>query len=100
MWKRVPKFLRNRYSITAVVFVVWLLFFENIDVVSLYRYRSRLNDLEMEKVKHRKDIDATNQALHELTSNPEMLEKFAREKYFMKKSNEVLYVFAEEDAGE
>lgn len=97
MWKKIPRFIRNRYSITALVFLTWLLFFENIDLISLFQYRSQLGGLQQEKHMHEQEIDNTKEALYELTSDPEKLEKFAREKYLMKKEGEVMYVIVEKE---
>ncbi len=97
MLKKVPKFIRNKYSITFLVFLVWLLFFDNNDIITQIGNVQQLNELKAEKVRYQGEIEKTRQALYELTSNPEALEKFAREKYLMKKDNEEVFVIVEED---
>ena len=53
------------------------------------------NEKQAEKVRLQEEIEETKRAYHELTSNPEMLEKFARENYLMKKEGEDVFVIVE-----
>lgn len=62
-------------------------------MLTQYGYRKQLNKLETEKAYYMKEITKTSTELEELTKNPKTLEKFAREKYFMKKDNEEVFVF-------
>jgi len=62
-------------------------------MITQYQYKKQLNELEREKIYFSEEIKKTSKELEELTSNPELLEKFAREKYFMKKDNEEVFVF-------
>ena len=55
-----------------------------------------LNKLEEEKAFYEEEIKKTITDLEDLKSNPKSLEKFAREKYLMKKDNEELFVIVEE----
>ncbi|TZF84979.1 septum formation initiator family protein [Pedobacter sp. BS3] len=84
--------IRNKYLISAVAFVVWMLFFDRNDLMSQYEYRTQLNKLEEEKEFYTQQIEKVKQDLDELTTNREQLEKFAREKYHMKKDNEDVYI--------
>lgn len=93
---QLPKWLKNKYAITLIAFVIWMLFFDPNDFFSQVELRSELTKLEQNKVYYQKEIEATNKSLQELLSNDEKLEKFAREKYYMKKENEEIFVFVEE----
>jgi len=84
--------IRNKYLIAAVAFVVWMLFFDRNDLMSQYEYRTQLNKLEEEKEFYTQQIEKVKQDLDELTTNRDQLEKFAREKYHMKKDNEDVYI--------
>lgn len=96
MFKRVPNWLKNKYAITTMIFLVFLLFFDQNNIITQYSYRSQLNKLNTEKAYFAKEIKKTKQELDELTNNPRSLEKFAREKYFMKKEDEEVFVFTAE----
>lgn len=92
----VPKILKNKYILTAGAFAVWMLFFDNRDVITThFRHRAELNRLEKSKAWYQQEIETTKKELDQLRSNPAVLEKYAREKYRMKKDNEDLFVISE-----
>ena len=89
----------NKYLLTGVGFSVWILFFDNRDfVTSHFRERGELQRLEKSKKYYEEQIAATKQELEQLKSNPAVLEKYAREKYLMKRDNEDLFVIPDESA--
>lgn len=77
---------------------MWMMFFDRNDLLSQYEYRSQLNKLKQEKEFYIKETDQVRTDLTELTTNKERLEKFAREKYLMKKDNEDVYVIIRENS--
>jgi cell division protein FtsB len=95
MFKKIPNWLKNRYAFTILVFLVFLLFFDQNNIITQYEYKSQLNKLEEEKEYFNQEITKTRKELDELTKNPTTLEKFAREKYYMKKANEEVFVFTD-----
>ena len=74
---------RHKYMITVLIFIV---------VIGFLDENSLLNS-EIEK--YRKQYEEDTEKLKELTTNPEALEKIAREKYLMKKPDEDIFVFEE-----
>jgi cell division protein FtsB len=96
--KRLIEIFRNKYFLCACAFVVWMLFFERNDMLSQYEYSTEVSKLKEEKAFYEKETDQVKKDLRELTSNLKMAEKFAREKYFMKKDNEDVFVIVEEVA--
>ncbi len=88
----IPSWLKNKYLLTAAGFTVWILFFDNRDLItSHFREKGELRKLEQSKAYYEQEITATKQELEQLRSNPAVLEKYAREKYLMKKDNEDLF---------
>jgi len=75
-----------------------MMFFDRSDLLSQYEYRTQLNKLKNEKAFYIQEIAQVRTDLDELTTNKERLEKFAREKYLMKKDNEDVYVIIREKA--
>ena len=65
--------------------------------MSQYEYRAQLNKLEAEKEFYTRESAKAVKDLNELTTNKSKLEKFAREKYLMKKENEDVFVIIVED---
>ena len=78
-----------------MAFVVWMIFFDKNDLFSQYQYHQQVSKLKLERDFYQKETAKVRRDLDELTSNPEMLEKFAREKYLMKKDNEDVFVIVQ-----
>ena len=95
MLKRIPNWLKNRYAFTILVFLVFISFFDQNNLITQYEYKKQLNKLEEEKEYFNQEITKTRKELEELTKNPTTLEKFAREKYYMKKADEEVFVFTD-----
>jgi cell division protein FtsB len=96
IYQRIPPLLRNKYILTTLGFIIWLLFFDRHDIISQYKLRKELHKLEEEKSFYLKEIEKDSKNLNELLTNPKTLEKFAREKYLMKKDNEDIFVIVNE----
>lgn len=97
MLKRLPPAFRNFYFITAVSFLTWMLFLDSNDLISRFKMSSKLRSLEREKEFYQEKISEVEKDRTELLTNKELLEKFAREKYLMKKESEDLFIVQEED---
>ncbi len=96
--KRLLELLRNKYFLAVLAFGVWMLFFDKNDMLSQYEYRTEVNKLQQEKDFYTKETALVKKDLKELDSNLNTAEKFAREKYFMKKDNEDVFVIVKGDA--
>ncbi|MGF7041827.1 cell division protein FtsB [Mucilaginibacter lappiensis] len=90
--KRLINLLKNKFFLVTMAFLVWMIFFDKNDLFSQYEYRKQVNKLKQERDFYKKETDQVTKELDELTSNPQKLEKFAREKYLMKKDNEDVFV--------
>ncbi|WP_432714735.1 FtsB family cell division protein [Pedobacter sp.] len=95
---KVFEIFRNKYFIATAAFVVWMLFFDKNDMLSQYEYRAELHKLQEEKDFYERETKQVNKDLNELSTNLKSAEKFAREKYFMKKDNEDIFVIVKEKA--
>ncbi|HWB62293.1 MAG TPA: septum formation initiator family protein [Chitinophagales bacterium] len=99
MWKnfkkrvsKLPPFLKNPYFLCAMAFAIWMLFIDENNLFNQYRKHAELSALLEKKQYYLKQIDESDKAYKELTTNPETQEKFAREHYWMKKPNEDVFV--------
>ncbi|MHA6246627.1 FtsB family cell division protein [Pontibacter sp. CAU 1760] len=92
MYKRIPKVLRNFYFITSFLFLVWMLFFDSNDFITQYQMNKTLSNLEEEKEHYLEKMEEVQKDRKELMSDPKLLEKFAREKYLMKRPNEDVFI--------
>jgi len=94
--KRLIDLFKNKFFLVAVAFVVWMTFFDKNDLLSQYQYHQEVSKLEQERDFYKTETDKVSKDLEELTSNPQQLEKFAREKYLMRKDNEDVFVVVKE----
>jgi cell division protein FtsB len=72
--------------------MTWMLLFDTNDFISQYQMSKKLSDLENEKMYYQEKIEEVKKDREELMGNPALLEKFAREKYLMKKNSEEVFV--------
>ena len=97
MLQRIPKVAKNFYLIFAVIFIGWMLFFDTNDIYSQYKLKQKLSDLENQKNYYEDNIEEVRSEREALLNDKDLLEKFAREKYFMKKDGEDLFVIVVKD---
>ncbi len=89
---KIPPGLRNKYILTIIIFLVWLILFDSNNLISRYREMKELRKLKSDREYYLKRIEADKKKLHELKTDNKNLEKFAREQYRMKKADEDLYI--------
>lgn len=90
---KIPAFLKNKYVLAFSAMLIWLVFFDKNDILSQVELTKDLNELKREKAYYEAEIENNKKQLNELQTNSNELERFAREKYFMKKDNEDIFVF-------
>jgi cell division protein DivIC len=90
--KRTVFFLRNKFLLATTAFVVWMLFFDRNDVFTQMERRGELNELRQSKQYFEKQIAENRKFSKDLQFNASAIEKYAREKYLMKRDNEDLFV--------
>lgn len=89
--------LKNKYVLTLLIFFLWLLLFDQNNLVERRKLNREYEQLLQEKEYYLKKIEEDRKRIQELKTDDENLEKFAREQYLMKKDNEDLFIIVEED---
>jgi hypothetical protein len=97
MFNKIPKRFRSFYFIAGIVFLIWMIFLDNNDLISRFKLRGKRNSLENEKEYYQEKIKEVEKDRDELFGDRESIEKFAREKYLMKKETEDIFIVQEED---
>ena len=95
-WKKILPILWNKYFISVTAVIVWIAFFDKNDFMSQYELRQKLKTLRTEQKYYLDEIEKSKTDMNELKTNPANLEKFAREKYLMKKDNEEIFVIVKD----
>lgn len=93
--KRLINLFKNKYFLISIAFLVWMIFFDKNDLFSQFQYHNQVSKLKLEHDFYQTETAKVTKDLDELTSNPQKLEKFAREKYLMKKNNEDVFVIVQ-----
>lgn len=93
----IPHQLKNKFFVTFLVFTIWVLFFDNNDILYQLDLKVKLEDLKEEKSYYKEQVVELEKNLSDLLNNNDQLEKFAREKYLMKKEDEDIFVIVIED---
>lgn len=91
----IPSWLKNKYFIAIAVFVAIMLFFDKNDVFTQSARNKQLRELQESKQYYTDRIASERKELEQLKSNPGTVEKYAREKYLMKRDNEDLFIIPE-----
>lgn len=94
MKKRV-QLLRNKYFATTLVFILYGLFLDDVDIFSILRQNNKLKSLTRAKNETSIKLKQTKETIEKLKSHSE-LERFAREKKLFKKDNEDVFVISYE----
>ena len=94
--KKVISIFKNKYFLTVIALSVWVVFFDKNDLKTQIELKKQVKQLTEERNYFAKEIKGITTDIIELYTNPKTLEKFAREKYLMKRDNEDIFVLVEE----
>lgn len=94
------KVIKNKYLIATVCFITWMMFFDPKDWSLISARKEKLRELERSEAQLSKQIAETRKELNLLKTSAQTIEKYAREKYFMKKDNEDLFVVKDSEKPE
>lgn len=86
---RLPRTFQNRYYIIILVFLLWMLFFDQADFFTQYKLSRTIKRLEKDKVFYQNKLKEIQQQKIDMDNNKE---KFARERYYMKATDEDVFV--------
>ncbi len=92
--------ISNKYTITIVAFIIWIIFFDSNSMINQYRLTKALDKVKKEKLFYIQEIKQDKETAKGLMSNQDNLEKFARERFLMKRDNEDVYIIIEESKKE
>ncbi|NVN96359.1 MAG: septum formation initiator family protein [Bacteroidetes bacterium] len=96
MFRKILRFFKNKYIVTSLIFAIWMIAIDKNNMIAQYKLRSELKDLRNKKAYYLNEIEKDRKATYELNTNIKTLEKFAREKYLLKKDNEDIFLIIKE----
>ncbi len=92
LYEKIPSYLKNKYVIIITLFIIWIIFFDNYNLIRQSKIKKEIKQLEENKNFYSKEIKKDSTEYHELLNSDEKKEKFAREKFLMRKENEDVYI--------
>ena len=87
---------KNFYFLFFILFILWMTFIDTNGFYNRYRLSKKLSDLESQKIFYTNEIEQISMDKKSFDNNDELLEKYAREKYLMKKESEDIFYIIEE----
>jgi cell division protein FtsB len=91
--KKIMPYVANRYFVVSIGFVVWMLFFDQRDFFQQRERATELKKVEDAKKYYQKEIEYTQKQLNNIQNNKAAIEKYARERYLLRREGEELYLF-------
>jgi cell division protein DivIC len=88
--------VRNKYVLTSILFVLWMLMFDQNNLNERRKNNRDYNQLIKERDYFQTKIEENRKRIQELKTNDDNLEKFAREQYLMKKDNEDIFLIVDD----
>jgi len=92
LYEKLPAPLRNKYLITFVVFLIWIFFIDTFDIITQVRMNNEFKQLKEQQEFYKAEIEKDSIKVYNLNNNPEEQERFARERFLMKKDNEDIFI--------
>ncbi|MEA1878124.1 MAG: septum formation initiator family protein [Bacteroidota bacterium] len=89
-------FLRNKFFLTLAIFIVWLIVFDQHNLIDRYKAHRHLNKLKKDTTYYINKIEQDRMSIRLLETDKENLEKFARERYLMKAPDEDVYIIVKD----
>ena len=88
---KIPSYLKNKYGLTLFVFLIYVLFLDDLDVFSIISQKQKLNKLEIQRDDMKNQLISTRSTLRKL-NKINYLEAYARSEKFFKKENEEIFI--------
>lgn len=86
------RLVKNKYITSVLVVGIWVMFFDRNDMLTQWERKRELEKLETSKAYYEEEIRLTRKELADLEKDTKVLEKFAREKFFLKRPNEDVFI--------
>ena len=100
LYQKLPTPLRNKYLITFIIFLVWIFFIDTFDIITQIKMNKNFKDLKEQQEFYKVEIEKDSIKIYNLNNNPQEQERFARERFLMKKDNEDLFIVREKKENE
>ena len=91
----IPKPFKNKYIVTLFLFTFWIMFIDDYNIIEQYKLEKKIEDLQSQKSYYMSEIDKDSTKFYHIQNIQEEQERFAREKFLMRKDNEDIFIIRE-----
>ncbi|NIK74786.1 cell division protein FtsB [Thermonema lapsum] len=96
MRRRLLTLVGNFYVLVGGIFALWMLFFDSNDLITQWKRKREIERLQQQRQYYLEAIELIKEERRALENDPALLEKFAREKYYMHRSQEDVFILQSE----
>ena len=97
---KVPKIFKNFYVLASVIFVIWMIFLDPNNLWRQIKQKQKVNELREKRDFYSQRIEELSKESENISEDSAELERYAREKFFMKKKSEDVFIVTPEVEGE
>jgi len=94
--RKLLSILKNKYLLVLLFAAIWIVLIDNYNIRAQFRMKDRIEQLERDRAHYQSKIDALDFEREKLFNDPEEMERYARENYFMKRPSEEVFIVSEE----
>ena len=95
--KKIPAPIKNKYIATIIFFIIRIFFLDDYNLINQQKTRNKAQQLKQKKDFYLSEIEKDSIELYKLQNDRKFQEKFAREKFLMKKENEDVFIIREKE---
>lgn len=89
-------YIFNRYTILGFCFIIWMIFFDQNSLFTHLELDKQISDLERDEAYFKQNLENEDKKLKVLIENPAEIERIAREKFYLKKDNEDIFIIQQD----
>lgn len=89
-------YIFNRYTILGLCFIIWMIFFDQNSLFTHLELDKQISDLERDETYFKRNLENEDKKLKVLIENPAEIERIAREKFYLKKDNEDIFIIQQD----
>ena len=89
-------YIFNRYTILGFCFIIWMIFFDQNSLFTHLELDKQISDLKRDEAYFKQNLENEDKKLKVLIENPAEIERIAREKFYLKKDNEDIFIIQQD----
>jgi cell division protein FtsB len=93
----IRKVIFNKYFLTVAVFFMLIIFFGEHSLRNRWETGKNIKSLNKEIEFYKQEIESNKQKMNDMQAGDESLERYAREKYYLKKDSEDVFIIKEDE---